>query len=76
MQAYASHKMKDIYDVNQLDLKKVASAFGLAVPPRVNLNVKVSGQTIRKHKAEDMMGKKKARFVQGHKRDRDNFSYN
>jgi len=22
MQAYASHKMKDIYDINQLDLKK------------------------------------------------------
>jgi len=38
MQAYASHKMKDIYDVNQLDLIKVASAFGLDVPPRVNLS--------------------------------------
>lgn len=38
MQAYASHKMKDIYDINQLDLKKVASAFGLAIPPRVNLS--------------------------------------
>jgi ATP-dependent RNA helicase DDX18/HAS1 len=38
LQAYASHKLRDIYDVNALDLKKIASAFGLAVPPRVNLS--------------------------------------
>lgn len=63
MQAYASHKMKDIYDVNQLDLKKVSAAFGLAVPPRVNLNVKVSGQTVRKHKIQELLGKKKAHYV-------------
>ena len=40
MQSYASHKLRDIFDVNKLDLLKVAQAFGLANPPSVNLNVK------------------------------------
>lgn len=29
LHAYASHKMKDVYDVNNLDLLKIAKAFGL-----------------------------------------------
>ena len=41
LQAYASHKQRDIFDVNQLDLQKIAHSFGLSAPPRVNLNVKV-----------------------------------
>ena len=31
--------MKQIYDVNKLDLVKVGKSFGLPVPPRVNLKV-------------------------------------
>eukprot|EP01135_Chromosphaera_perkinsii_P007000 Nk52_evm1s659 gene=Nk52_evmTU1s659 len=39
LQAYASHSHKKIFDVNSLDLQKVAPAFGFAVPPSVNLSV-------------------------------------
>ncbi|KAH9941419.1 P-loop containing nucleoside triphosphate hydrolase protein [Amylocystis lapponica] len=39
LQSYASYSLKNIFDVNALDLTKVAKAFGLAVPPRVNVNV-------------------------------------
>ena len=50
LQAYASHKQRDIFDVNRLDLQRIASSFGLSAPPRVNLAVKVEGRTARKHK--------------------------
>lgn len=60
LQAYASHKQRDIFDVNALDLQKVAKAFGLSAPPRVNLAVKVQGRTARKHKLQDTLGRKEA----------------
>ena len=50
LQAYASHAQREIFDVNKLDLHKTATAFGLAVPPRVNLAVKTSGRSGRKNK--------------------------
>lgn len=53
LQAYASHKQRDIFDVNSLDLQKIATSFGLSAPPRVNLAVKVQGRTARKHKLQD-----------------------
>ena len=46
--------------MNQLDLGAIAKSFGLAVPPRVDLAVKVSGNTVRKHKMHDTLGHKKA----------------
>jgi len=39
LRSYASHSLKDTFDVNQLDLRKVATSFGLTVPPKVDLNV-------------------------------------
>lgn len=45
--------------MNQLDLQKTATSFGLAVPPRVNLNVKVSGKTARKSQLKDKLGGKR-----------------
>jgi len=58
LQAYASHSQRDIFDVNQLDLQKIATSFGLAAPPRVNLAVKVQGRTARKNKLSDHVGKR------------------
>ncbi|KAJ7394424.1 ATP-dependent RNA helicase ddx18 [Desmophyllum pertusum] len=49
MQAYASHQHKSIFNVNALDLQRVAPAFGFLVPPRVNLNVHSSkGERIQR----------------------------
>ncbi|KAJ2163101.1 ATP-dependent RNA helicase [Coemansia sp. RSA 552] len=39
LQAYASYQLKNIFDVNQLDLQKLGKAFGFTVPPNVNINV-------------------------------------
>jgi len=39
VRAYATHSRKDIFDVNQLDLRKVALSFGLQVPPHVDFSI-------------------------------------
>jgi ATP-dependent RNA helicase DDX18/HAS1 len=39
LQAYASYSLKKIFNVNDLDLAKVAKAFGFSVPPKVNINI-------------------------------------
>lgn len=39
LQSYASHGMKDIFDVHKLDLLAVASSFCFSDPPRVNLSM-------------------------------------
>ncbi|KAH3747897.1 uncharacterized protein LOC127848128 [Dreissena polymorpha] len=39
IRAYASHSLKNIFDVNTLDLQKVALSFGFKIPPYVDLNV-------------------------------------
>lgn len=42
--SYASHGLKDIFNVQRLDLKSVAQGFGFEVPPPMNLDfVKNSG---------------------------------
>ena len=56
LQSYASHSQRDIFDVNQLDLAAIAKSFGLSAPPRVNLAVKTSGKSARKHKLRDQIG--------------------
>ncbi|KAG0315584.1 ATP-dependent RNA helicase, partial [Podila horticola] len=39
LQSYASYAQKGTFDVNKLDLVKVAKAFGFSVPPKVNISV-------------------------------------
>lgn len=39
LKAYASHQLKNIFDVNALDLAKVGKSFGFTVPPNINLQV-------------------------------------
>ncbi|ETV95947.1 hypothetical protein H310_10607 [Aphanomyces invadans] len=50
--AYASHGLKNIFDVGTLDLQAVAKSFGLTVPPKVTLPVKTAGKD-GKRKRED-----------------------
>lgn len=37
LQAYASHSLKNIFDINKLDLRQVAASFGFADLPNVSL---------------------------------------
>lgn len=45
--AYAAHSLKSVFDINALDLKSVAKAFGFTVPPRVDLRVSASKKSSR-----------------------------
>lgn len=40
LQAYAAYSFKKIFDLNKLDLVKTGKAFGFAIPPNVNINVR------------------------------------
>merc|ERR1712166_576515 len=52
LQAYSSHSLKDVFNVNELDLQLVAKAFGLNAPPNVQLNFSASMRgDKKKHKS-------------------------
>nr|POE54358.1 atp-dependent rna helicase has1 [Quercus suber] len=42
LQAYASHSLRSVFNVHELDLKKVAKSFGFDTPPRVDINLGAS----------------------------------
>lgn len=42
LQAYASHSLRSVFNVNKLDLAKVAKAFGFSTPPRVDIQLGAS----------------------------------
>jgi len=44
LRAYASHSLKDIFNVQLLDLRKVGKSFGLDAPPRVDLKISHTGK--------------------------------
>ena len=54
--AYASHSHRDIFNVHELDLQAVGTAFGFTSPPRVDISF---GTDKRKKKMDD--GKRRAR---------------
>ena len=37
LHAYASHSLRSVFDINKLDLVKVAKSFGFSTPPRVDI---------------------------------------
>ncbi|SCU98604.1 LAMI_0F15478g1_1 [Lachancea mirantina] len=48
LQAYASHALKTVYQIDKLDLAKVAKSYGFPVPPKVNITIGASGKTLNK----------------------------
>ncbi|KAL7665430.1 ATP-dependent RNA helicase HAS1 [[Candida] zeylanoides] len=53
LQAYASHHLKTVYQIDKLDLVKVAKSFGFEVPPKVNITIGASGKSVeKKHKKQ------------------------
>ena len=43
LHSYASHSLKDIFSVHNLDLFKICRSFGFVKPPKVQLNLSHSG---------------------------------
>eukprot|EP01104_Vermistella_antarctica_P009979 TRINITY_DN2630_c0_g1_i1.p1 TRINITY_DN2630_c0_g1~~TRINITY_DN2630_c0_g1_i1.p1 ORF type:complete len:657 (-),score=185.47 TRINITY_DN2630_c0_g1_i1:1634-3604(-) len=49
IQSYASHSLKNIFNVHVLDLQQVAKGFGFSAPPKVNLNIHYNAKKARAH---------------------------
>lgn len=54
LMAYNSYALKRIFDVHNLDLKKVAKAFGFITPPKVNIAVGMKPKSGSKRKEVDV----------------------
>jgi len=56
--AYASHSLRDIFNVHELDLAAVGRAFGFTAPPRVDLAFSMKGPKDRRHNGQVAKGGK------------------
>jgi len=77
IRAYASHSLKSIFNVETLDLEKVALSFGFTVPPHVDLNVhskKASKMTRRNQYKNTNQKSKIYKQVGSRKNDKRQFS--
>ena len=54
--AYASHSLRDIFNVHELDLAAVGRAFGFTAPPRVDLAFSMKGPKARRHNGQVTKG--------------------
>ncbi|KAL7008982.1 ATP-dependent RNA helicase [Cystobasidiomycetes sp. EMM_F5] len=53
IQAYASYSLKRIFNVHDLDLAKVARAYGFSVPPAVNIPIGTSTKGAKRKSRDD-----------------------
>ncbi|KAL9563274.1 hypothetical protein ACKAV7_012641 [Fusarium commune] len=56
LHAYASHSLRSVFDINKLDLAKVAKSFGFTVPPRVDITLGASMSRDKKHQGRRAYG--------------------
>ncbi|XP_013041791.2 ATP-dependent RNA helicase DDX18 [Anser cygnoides] len=64
IRAYDSHSLKQIYNVNNLDLNKVSLSFGFKVPPFVDLNVNSNqGRRLQKRGGGGGFGYQKSKNI-------------
>ncbi|XP_014284222.1 uncharacterized protein [Halyomorpha halys] len=73
VKSYDSHHLKKVFDINSLDLTKLAKTFGLTVPPRVDLNINsFKGMRPRQRKGggfgNQQSNKRPYKFIQPKKR--------
>ncbi|XP_026938398.1 ATP-dependent RNA helicase DDX18 isoform X2 [Sagmatias obliquidens] len=64
IRAYDSHSLKQIFNVNNLNLPQVALSFGFKVPPFVDLNVNSNDGKLKKRGGGGGFGYQKARKVE------------
>ncbi|KAM4859393.1 ATP-dependent RNA helicase DDX18 [Thomomys bottae] len=64
IRAYDSHSLKQIFDVNNLNLPQVALSFGFKVPPFVDLNVNSNEGKLKKRGGGGGFGYQKTKKVE------------
>ncbi|CAM9020524.1 unnamed protein product [Wickerhamomyces anomalus] len=56
LQSYSSHSLKSVYQIDKLDLVKVAKSYGFKVPPKVNITI---GSSVTKTNKKDKHDQRK-----------------
>jgi ATP-dependent RNA helicase DDX18/HAS1 len=56
LQAYNSHSLKDIFKIDELDLKQVGKSYGFVEAPNVSLGVGSAAKSDRKKRGRAMGG--------------------
>jgi ATP-dependent RNA helicase DDX18/HAS1 len=64
--SYASQSLKNIFNVNNLDLAAVAKGLGFSAPPRVNVNISATGDRIEKRGGGGGFGNEAKRRMSDH----------
>ncbi|ROW06936.1 hypothetical protein VMCG_03988 [Cytospora schulzeri] len=70
LHAYASHSLRSVFDVNKLDLVKVAKSFGFATPPRVDIQLGASMSKDKKAQGKRAYGTQPKQAYSGYKKQR------
>ncbi|MCJ1395011.1 ATP-dependent RNA helicase ddx18 [Xylographa bjoerkii] len=70
LQAYASHSLRSIFDVNKLDLVKVAKSFGFQTPPRIDIQLGASMSRDKKKEGRRAYGSQPRQGQGFHKKQR------
>ncbi|KAK2877838.1 ATP-dependent RNA helicase [Arthroderma sp. PD_2] len=71
LHAYASHSLRSVFDINKLDLVKVAKSYGFVTPPRVDIALGASMSRDKKVQGRRTYGSQPqgARFKRKHNDD-------
>ncbi|KAI0006425.1 ATP-dependent RNA helicase HAS1 [Xylariaceae sp. FL0662B] len=68
LHAYASHSLRTVFDVNKLDLAKVAKSFGFSTPPRIDIMLGASMSKDKKAQGRRAYGSQPRQNQKFHKR--------
>ena len=63
VRAYESHSLKQIFDVQTLDLVAVGRSFGFTVPPHIDLGVGISKKAIKARKRDEYNKGNQKKFI-------------
>ena len=70
LNAYASHSLRSVFDVQKLDLVKLARSFGFSTPPRVDITLGASMSKDRKVQGRRAYGSQPSQAKRFQKRKR------
>ncbi|KAG7294663.1 ATP-dependent RNA helicase [Staphylotrichum longicolle] len=68
LHAYASHSLRSVFDVNKLDLVKVAKGFGFSTPPRVDITLSAGLSRDKKPQSRRAYGSQPRQGGQHHRK--------
>jgi len=75
LHAYVSHKLKDIFNINDLDLAKICRSFGFVKPPITTINIAPQTSYMRRKKERNLSNKEKYYNNKSEKKSNTQYTY-